>query len=84
MVLNVSISPRRQDHPVTLTLARNRNSEQADMRYDTVAVLLACRTSRISDLISYQNDRKGCAMIAGKVESVSEHAAACIGMLTDH
>jgi hypothetical protein len=35
------------------------------------------------DLISYQNDRKGCAMIAGKVESVSEHAAACIGMLTD-
>jgi hypothetical protein len=36
------------------------------------------------DLISYQNDRKDCAMIAGKVESVSEHAAACIGMLTDH
>ena len=36
-----------------------------------------------SDLISYQNDRKGCAMIAGKVESVSEHAAAYIGMLTD-
>ena len=34
-------------------------------------------------LISYQNDRKGCAMIAGKVENVSEHAAACIGMLTD-
>jgi hypothetical protein len=39
--------PRRQDHPVTLTLARNRNPEQADMRYDTVAVLLACWTSRI-------------------------------------
>jgi len=38
---------------------------------------------RSIDLISYQNDRKGCAMIAGKVESVSEHAAACIGMLTD-
>jgi hypothetical protein len=29
--------PRRQDHPVTLTLARNRNPEQADMRYDTAA-----------------------------------------------
>lgn len=39
--------PRRQDHPVTLTLARNRNPEQADMRHDTVAVLLACQTSRI-------------------------------------
>ena len=35
------------------------------------------------DLISYPNDRKGCAMIAGKVENVSEHAAACIGMLTN-
>jgi len=39
--------PRRHDHPVTLTLARNRNPEQADMRHDTVAVLLACQTSRI-------------------------------------
>jgi hypothetical protein len=37
----------------------------------------------VGDLISYQNDRKGCAMIADKVENVSEHAAACIGMLTD-
>ena len=39
--------PHRQDHPVTLTLARNRNPEQADMRYNTVAVPLACQTPSV-------------------------------------
>lgn len=39
--------------------------------------------NRQGDLISYLNDRKGCAVIVGKVESVSEYAAACIAMLTD-
>ncbi len=33
------------------------------------------------DLISYQNGRKGCAVIVGKVESVSEYVTACIAML---
>jgi hypothetical protein len=40
--------PHRQDHPVTLTLARNRNAEQADMRYDTVPARITLRNRQRS------------------------------------
>lgn len=37
---------------------------------------------RFGDLIPYQNDRKACTAIAGKVESVSEYTDTCINIRT--
>jgi len=44
---------------------------------------LSAEARRFSDLISYQNDGKSCAMIADRAGSVSEYAAECMAILTD-
>jgi hypothetical protein len=37
-------------------------------------------TQIFGDLISYQDDGKGCAVIADKITAVSEHVMQCIDM----
>jgi hypothetical protein len=57
--------------------------ELEDLGLAVTSRSVAGKTHRVGDLISYQNDTKGCPMTAGKVNSVSEYAAACMAMLTD-